>query len=39
MLGPYTSEGEKAIVEALLKDFKNYKIKDSLFKGKIRRNK
>ena len=39
MLGPCTSEGEKAIVEALLKGFKNYKIKDSLFKGKIRRNK
>lgn len=39
MLGPCTSEGEKAIVEALLTGFKNCKIKDSQFKGKIRRNK
>lgn len=36
MLGPNTSEGERAIVEALLTSFPNHTIKDSYFKGKIR---
>lgn len=36
MLGPNTSEGERAIVEALLTSFPSHTIKDSYFKGKIR---
>lgn len=36
MLGSNTSEGERAIIEALLTSFPNHTIKDSYFKGKIR---
>lgn len=37
MMGPMTSDGERFIVEALLKEFSDAKITDSYFKGKIRK--
>ena len=37
MMGPMTTEGEKIIVKHLLAKFNNATVKDSYFKGKIRK--
>lgn len=37
MMGPMTTEGDRILVEALLSSYKDSKISDSYFKGKIRK--
>lgn len=38
LLGPHTTEGDRAIVESLLHDYPNSHIENSFFRNKIRKN-